>query len=144
VEAIQQLQHRITDLELRTVPNTPQDVRDQREETVRSVVERIKALAMECKQQSDHSAQTYERLTEDVEMKALESQLQEAKKQEATVQAQLNLLSVVEKMKQSQEQQTAQQKVHAIQSRVMEVIQRLQQIQYEAFQLFAEIEGRGE
>jgi low affinity Fe/Cu permease len=27
-EAIQQLQQRIADLELRTVPNTPQDVRD--------------------------------------------------------------------------------------------------------------------
>jgi hypothetical protein len=60
VEAIQQLQQRITDLELRTVPNTPQDVRDQREATAQSTVERIKALAMECKQLSDHSAQTYE------------------------------------------------------------------------------------
>jgi hypothetical protein len=59
-EAIQQLQQRIIDLELRTVPNTPQDVRDQREATARSTVERIKALAMECKQLSDHSAQTYE------------------------------------------------------------------------------------
>jgi VIT1/CCC1 family predicted Fe2+/Mn2+ transporter len=79
VEAIQQLQQRIIDLELRTVPNTPQDVRDQREATARSTVERIKALAMECKQLSDRSAQTYERLTEDPELKALESQLQEAK-----------------------------------------------------------------
>jgi hypothetical protein len=42
---------------------------------------------MECKQLSDHSAQTYERLTEDPELKALESQLQEAKKQVEIVQA---------------------------------------------------------
>jgi hypothetical protein len=42
------------------MPNTPQDVGDQREGTARSVVERIKALAMECKKLSDHSAQTYE------------------------------------------------------------------------------------
>jgi hypothetical protein len=86
-EAIQQLQQRITDLELRTVPNTLQDVRDQREATARSTVERIKALAMECKQLSDRSAQTYERLTEDPELKALESQLQEAKQQAEIVQA---------------------------------------------------------
>jgi hypothetical protein len=33
VETIQQLQQRIIDLELQTVPSTPQDVRDQREET---------------------------------------------------------------------------------------------------------------
>ena len=59
-ETIQQLQQRITDLELRTVPSTSQDVRDQREATTRGTVERIKALAMECKQLSDHSAQTYE------------------------------------------------------------------------------------
>jgi hypothetical protein len=32
-EAIQQLQQHIADLELRTVPKTPQDVRDQREAT---------------------------------------------------------------------------------------------------------------
>ena len=83
------------------MPNTLQDVRDQREATARSVVERIKALAMECKQLSDHSAQTYERLTEDPELKALESQLQEEKKQVETVQAQLKPLSVVERIKRS-------------------------------------------
>jgi septation ring formation regulator EzrA len=59
-EAIQQLQQRITDLELQSVPNTLQDVQDQREATARSAVERIKTFAMECKQLSDHSAQTYE------------------------------------------------------------------------------------
>jgi hypothetical protein len=144
VEAIQQLQQRITDLELRTVPSTPQDVRDQREATARSAVERIRAFTLECKQLSSRSAQTYERLTEDPELKALESQLQEAKKQATTVQAQLKPLSAVERMKRSQEQCTAQQQVHTIQRKVMEVTQRLQPIQDEACQLFEEIEGRGE
>jgi hypothetical protein len=142
-EAIQQLQQRITDLELRTVPSTPQDVRDQREATARSAVERIRAFALECKQLSSRSAQTYERLTEDPELKALESQLQEAKQQATTVQVQLKLLSAVERMKRSQEQCTAQQQVHTIQRKVMEVTQRLQPVQDEACQLFEEIEGRG-
>jgi hypothetical protein len=47
VEAIQQLQQRIVELELQAVPSTLQEVRDLREETVRSAVERIKALALE-------------------------------------------------------------------------------------------------
>jgi hypothetical protein len=47
-------------------------------------------------------------------------------------------------MKRSQEQRTAQQQVHTIQGKVMEVTQRLQPIQDEACQLFSEIEGRGE
>jgi tetrahydromethanopterin S-methyltransferase subunit B len=46
-EAIQQLQQQITDLELCIVPDTPEDVRDQREATAQSVVERIKVLALE-------------------------------------------------------------------------------------------------
>jgi len=46
-EVIQQLQQCIADLELRVVPETPQDVRDQREETARSVVETLKALVGE-------------------------------------------------------------------------------------------------
>jgi hypothetical protein len=80
MEVIQHLQQRITDLELRTMCNTQSAVRDQREATARSAVERIKALAMECKQISDRSAQTYEQLIEDIELKSLESQLQKAKK----------------------------------------------------------------
>jgi uncharacterized membrane-anchored protein YhcB (DUF1043 family) len=68
-EAIQQLQQRVAELELQIVPSTLQEVRDQREATAWSAVERIKALAMECKQLSSHSAQTYERLTEDPELK---------------------------------------------------------------------------
>jgi hypothetical protein len=60
VEAIQQLQARVAELELQAVPSTPQEVRDQREETARSAVERIRALASECKKLSNRSAQTYE------------------------------------------------------------------------------------
>jgi FtsZ-binding cell division protein ZapB len=46
------------------VPETLQEVRDQREATTQRAVERIKALAMECKKLSNHNAQTYEKLTE--------------------------------------------------------------------------------
>jgi len=55
-EAIQQLQQRITYLELQSMPNTLQDVWDQREATAQSAVERIKTFTMECKQHSDHNA----------------------------------------------------------------------------------------
>jgi hypothetical protein len=81
VETIQQLQQIITDLELQTVPSTSQDMRDQRESTARSAFERIKAFTLECKQLRSICAQTYKRLTEDPELKALESQLQEVKQQ---------------------------------------------------------------
>jgi hypothetical protein len=90
------------------VPDTPQDVRDQRDEISRSMVERINSLSMEFKQLSDRSAQTYEQLTENPELKAPESHLQEGKKQAETIQAQLKPLSVVERMKRSQEQGIAQ------------------------------------
>ena len=56
VESIQQLQQRITELELQTVPSTPHEVRDQREEMARSVVKRIKELASECKILSNRNA----------------------------------------------------------------------------------------
>ena len=56
---------------------------------------------MECQQLTDHSAQTYEQLTENQKLKALESQLQEAKYQAEKIQAQLKPLSVVERMKES-------------------------------------------
>jgi len=59
-EAVQYIQKQITYLELHTIPDTPQDVRDQKDSTYRSVVERIKSLSMECKKMSDHNAQTYE------------------------------------------------------------------------------------
>jgi chromosome segregation ATPase len=118
-------------------------VRDQREETARSTVERIRALASECKKLSNRSAQTYEHLEEDLELRTLEAQLQEEKQQVSTVKAQLKLLTAVEKMKRSQEQHVVQQHVTAIQSRVMEVTQRLQLVQDEACTLFEEIEGQG-
>jgi lipid II:glycine glycyltransferase (peptidoglycan interpeptide bridge formation enzyme) len=81
------------------VPNTPLDVRDQREAIARSIVERIKALAMECKKLIDCSAHTYEKLTENPELKALESQLQEVKYQVEMIQAQLKPLSALEIIK---------------------------------------------
>jgi FtsZ-binding cell division protein ZapB len=83
------------------VSSIPQEVRDQREETARSAVERIRVLASECKKLSDRSAQTYERLAEDPKLRKLEAQLQEVKQQASTVQAQLKLLTAVEKMKRS-------------------------------------------
>jgi phosphopantetheinyl transferase (holo-ACP synthase) len=45
VEAIQQLQAWIMELDLQAISSTPQEVCDQREEAVRNVVERIRALA---------------------------------------------------------------------------------------------------
>jgi hypothetical protein len=48
--------------------------------------------------------QTYEFLTEDHELKTLESHLQEAKKQAETIQVQFKLLSTIERMKRFQEQ----------------------------------------
>jgi hypothetical protein len=78
-EVIQQLQQRVMDLELQTIPQTLQEVCDQRELNAQSTVERIKTLAAECKQLSSRSAQIYEQLSEDPELKKLESQLQEAK-----------------------------------------------------------------
>jgi hypothetical protein len=78
---------RIMELGLQEVPSTPQEVRDQREEVVRNTVERIRALASEDNKLSNRSAQKYEHLAKDPELKKLEAQLQEAKQQESTVQA---------------------------------------------------------
>jgi hypothetical protein len=77
-DTLQQLQARIIELETQTIPNAPQEVRDQREEIDNNTVVIIRALASECKQLSDRSAHTYERLTEDPELRKLEAQLQEA------------------------------------------------------------------
>jgi trehalose-6-phosphate synthase len=84
------------------------------------VVFSLDYLGFHIKHWKDRSAQTYERLTENPELKTLESQLQEVKYQAETIQAQLKPLSVVERMKRSQEQRTAQQQVHTIQRKVME------------------------
>jgi hypothetical protein len=74
-------------LEAQIVSSTPQEVRDQREETAKNTVVRIKALASECKQLSDISVQTYECLTEDPKLRKLEAQLQEAQQHAFSVQA---------------------------------------------------------
>jgi chromosome segregation ATPase len=108
-----------------------------------SAVERIRKLAAECKQLSNKSTQIYEQLYEDPELKKLDSQLQEAKQHTNIVQAQLKHLSPIERMKRSQEQRTAQQLVLTMQNRVMEVTQKIQSIQEEAYILFEEIEGHG-
>jgi hypothetical protein len=46
-------------------------------------------------------------------------------------------------MKRSQEQRTAQQQIHTIHRRVMEVTQWLQPVQDKSYQLFTEVKGRG-
>jgi hypothetical protein len=94
-------------LELHAVPETPQYVREQREATARSIVERLKDLTLECNNLTDRSAQTYEQLMENPKLKALELQLHEAKYKAKNIQAQLKSLSIVERMKRSQEQHTS-------------------------------------
>jgi hypothetical protein len=116
------------ELELQSVLSTLQEVRDQREEAAKSAVGRINILALECKQLSDRNAQTYECLPEDLKLRKLEAQLQEAQQKASTVQVQMKLLTVVEQMKRSQEKHAVQQQITAIQSRVMEVTQRLQPV----------------
>jgi hypothetical protein len=46
-EAIQQLQVRITKLEIQEVPSTPQELHNQREEEAKKVVGRIRTLTLE-------------------------------------------------------------------------------------------------
>jgi hypothetical protein len=77
-------------------------------------------------------------------LKALESQLQEVKYQAKKIQAQLNSLSTVERMKRSQEQRTAQQQIHTIHRKFMEVTQRIQPIKEKAYQVFTEVEVQEE
>jgi hypothetical protein len=59
------------------------------------------------------------------------------------VQAQMKLLTAVERMKRSQEQCAVQQQITALQGRVMEVTQKLQPVQEEAYKVFKEIDGQG-
>jgi hypothetical protein len=63
----------------------------------------MKALALEFKQLSSRSAQTYENLTENPELYKLELQLQEAKYEAEKLQTQLKALSPIERMKRSHE-----------------------------------------
>jgi cell division protein FtsL len=78
---------------------TPQEITDLREATARSAVSRLKNFALECKHLSTRSAHTYENLTENPELQALEAQLQEEKQHADTLQAQLKALTPVERMK---------------------------------------------
>jgi hypothetical protein len=48
-EVIQQLQQRVMELELQTIPQTPHEVHDQLEIIARTTVDRIEALTEECK-----------------------------------------------------------------------------------------------
>jgi len=128
-------------MELRIVPKTPQEIIDLREATAQSAVGRLKTFSLECKQLSARSTQTYETLAETLELQTLEAKLQEAKKHADTLQAQIKNLTPVERMKRFAKQRTAQQKVHALQSEVMEVSQQLQPIQEKACQLFIELES---
>jgi 2'-5' RNA ligase len=68
-------------------------------------------------------------------------QLQEAQQQEFSMQAQMKLLITVERMKISQEQHAVQQHITVLQGKVMEVTQKLQPVQDEAFKVFEEIDG---
>jgi uncharacterized coiled-coil protein SlyX len=72
---------------------------------------------------SARSAQAYENLTDNPELQVLEAQLQEEKLHIDTLQTQLKALTPVERMKKFPEQRTAQQQVHTLQSKMMEVSQ---------------------
>jgi hypothetical protein len=84
-------------------------VHDQREETAKKTIVRMRALTLEWKHLSDRSAQTYECILEDQDLGKMEVQLQEAQQQEFSVQAQMKLLTAVKIMKRSQEQGTVHQ-----------------------------------
>jgi hypothetical protein len=73
----------------------------------------------------------------------MEAQLQEAQQQAFFMQAQMKLLTTVERMKRSQEQCTVQQQITSLQGKVMEVTQKLQPVQDEACKVFEEIDGQG-
>jgi hypothetical protein len=100
-ETLQQLQARVTNLEAQIVLRTQQEVHDQREESTKNTIEKIRSLTSECKQLSDRSTQTYECLIEDPELRKLEAQLQEVQQQEFSLQAQMKLLTIVERMNRS-------------------------------------------
>jgi hypothetical protein len=59
------------------------------------------------------------------------------------LQAQLKSVTLVERMKRFVEKHIAQQRVHTLQSKVMDVSQRLQPLQEKEFQLFSELESQG-
>jgi uncharacterized coiled-coil protein SlyX len=65
----------------------------------------------------------YEKLAKNLKLQTLESQLQEAKQHVDTLHAQLKALTTIDRMKISQEKRTAQQQIHTIQRKVMEITQ---------------------
>jgi chromosome segregation ATPase len=125
------------------MPKTPQEIRDLREATARSAVTRLKTLASECRKLSMRSAQTYETLAGNPKLQTLEAQLEEAKQHVDVIQAQLKSVTPVERMKRFAEQHTTQQEVHMLQSKVMDISQRLQPLQEKACQLFTKHESQG-
>jgi hypothetical protein len=62
------IQQCIADLELHTVPKTPQEIRDLREPIARNAVDRLKDFSLEYKKLSSRSAQTYENLMKNIEL----------------------------------------------------------------------------
>jgi hypothetical protein len=76
-------------------------------------------------------------------LQTLEAQLHEAKQHADVLQAQLKSVTPVERMKRFTEKRTTQQQVHTLQSKVMDVSQRLQPLQEKACQLFTELESQG-
>jgi hypothetical protein len=108
-------------MELHTVLEAPKDIRDLREATACNTVGRLKALELGCKQITSKSTHTYYTLTKNLEFQALESQLQEAKQHAYMLQVQLKALSPVKRMKRLPEKCTAQQYIHMIKSKVIEV-----------------------
>jgi hypothetical protein len=59
------------------------------------------------------------------------------------LQAQLKDLTPVERMKRFPEKCTAQQQIHTIHNKVMEISQRIQPLKEKACQLFTEVENQG-
>jgi hypothetical protein len=100
-------------------------------------------LALECKQLSSQSAQTYERLAEDPELRTLESQTSGGQA------ASSNGASAIEATTSGREDEMIPGIMHGSatspchKSKVMEVTQGLQPVQDVACILFEEIEGRG-
>jgi hypothetical protein len=89
-------------------------VSDQREETAKNTIVRTRYLTSECKQLSDISAQTYERLVEDLELRNMEAQLQEVQQQEFFMEAHMKLLTAIEIMKRYQKQCAVQKQITAL------------------------------
>jgi hypothetical protein len=71
-------------------------------------------------------AQTYECLIENRELKNLETQLQEAQQQAFSLQVEMKLLIIVERMKRSSEKHTVHQQIIDLQGKMMEVTHKLQ------------------